>query len=74
MLSGTEPGLLSAPAFIKVGFLKSPTSALRFILCCCDVRLVRLTTSDLRALNLKLFILPTFLFLTALLDQTDREN
>jgi hypothetical protein len=47
---------------------------LRFILCCCDVRLVRLTPSDLRALNLKLFILPTFLFLTALLEQTDREN
>jgi len=43
MLSGTEPGLLSAPAFIKVGFLKRSTSALR-------------------ALNLKLFILPTFLF------------
>jgi hypothetical protein len=47
---------------------------LRFFLCCCDVRLVLFTLSDLRALNSKLFILPTFLFLTALLEQTDREN
>jgi hypothetical protein len=41
------------------GFVKSPTSALRCIPRHCDVRQVRLIPRNLRALNLKLFTLPS---------------
>jgi hypothetical protein len=41
------------------GFVKSPTSALRCILRHCSVPYVRLIPQDLRALNLKLFTLPS---------------
>ncbi len=41
------------------GFVKSPTSALRCILRHCSVPYIRLIPQDLRALNLKLFTLPS---------------
>ena len=43
----------------KDGYIKSPTSALRCIPRHCDVLYVRLIPRNLRALNLKLFTLPS---------------
>jgi hypothetical protein len=43
------------------GFVKSPNTALRFILRHCGVRKVRLIPHDLRALPAELFTKPSYL-------------
>ena len=57
--STTTRGLLTIlPHSIWHGFVKNPTSSLRYIPRHCGVLYVRLIPRNLRALNLKLFTLP----------------